>query len=50
MVKVGANIKIGRNMVAVHVCPYLEEVTKELKGKWVDACLVAVVIQSLMNI
>jgi hypothetical protein len=50
MFKSVADIKISRNMGTVHVCPYVGEVTGELRGKWVDARLVAVVIQSLMNI
>ncbi len=50
MFKAGADIKFGRNMGTVHVCPYIGEVTGELRGKWVDAPWVDAVIQSLMNI
>jgi hypothetical protein len=45
-----ADIKFGRNMGTVHVCPYVEEVTRELRGKWVDACWVAAGIQIMMNL
>ncbi len=39
--KGGTNIKFGRNMGTVHVCPYFGEVTGELSGEWVDARWVA---------
>jgi hypothetical protein len=42
--KVGADIKIGRNMGTVHVCPYVGEVTGELRGERVDARQVAAII------
>ncbi len=48
--KVGADIKFGRNMGNVHVCPYIREVAGELRGKWVDARWVAAGIQILMNL
>jgi hypothetical protein len=48
--KRGADIKFGRNMGTVHVCPYVGEVTGELRGKWVDARQVAAIIKRLMNI
>jgi hypothetical protein len=52
MVKAGANIKFGRNMGTVHICPYDGEVTRELRGTWVDAHRVAagIQIQILMNL
>ncbi len=50
MFKAGADIKIGRNMGNVHVCPCVGEVTGDLRCKWVDARWVAAVVQSLMNI
>ncbi len=34
--KAGADIKIGRNMGTVHVCPYVGEVTGDLRDKWMD--------------
>jgi hypothetical protein len=42
--KAGANIKFGRNMGTVHVCPYVGEITGELRGKLVAAHWVAAVI------
>jgi hypothetical protein len=48
--KAGADIKSGRNMGTVHVCPYVKEVTGELRGNWVDACWVAAGIQILMSL
>jgi hypothetical protein len=50
MFKAGAYIKIGRNMGTVHVCPYVGEVTGELRGKWLDAHWTAAIVQSHMNI
>jgi hypothetical protein len=45
VLKVGANIKIGRNMGTVHVHPYVGEVTGDLRGgTWMDACRVAAII------
>jgi hypothetical protein len=41
-------IKFGRNMGAVHVAPYVREVTGELRGEWVDEHWVAAGIQILM--
>jgi hypothetical protein len=35
--KAGADVKFGRNMGTLHVCPYAKEVTGELRGDWVDA-------------
>jgi hypothetical protein len=29
--KVGADIKLGRNMGTVHVCPYVREVSGDLR-------------------
>jgi hypothetical protein len=48
--KAGANIKFCRNMGNVHVCPYVGEVTGELRGNWVNARQVATGIQILMNL
>jgi hypothetical protein len=48
--KAEADIKFGRNMGTVHVCPYVGEVTGELRRKWVDAHWVAAGIQVLMNL
>jgi hypothetical protein len=49
MFKAGADINFDRNMGTVHVCPYVGEVTGELRGNWVDARTVAAGIQILMN-
>ena len=35
--KVGVNIKFSGNMGTVHVCPYVGEVTRELRGNWVNS-------------
>jgi hypothetical protein len=49
--KAEVNIKIGWSMGTVHVCPYVGEVTGDLRGvTWVDAPWVAAIIQSPMNI
>jgi hypothetical protein len=48
--KAGADIEFGRNMGTVNVCPYVGEVTGELRGNWVDARWVAAGIQILMNL
>ena len=50
MFKAGADIKFGRNMGAVHVCPYVGEVTGEMRGIWADARRVAAGTQILMNL
>jgi len=42
--KAGADIKIGKNMGTVYVCPYAGEVTGELRGERVDAHQVAAII------
>ncbi len=42
--KAGADIKIGRNMGTVYVCPYVGEVTGELRGERVDAHQVSAII------
>ena len=36
--KAGADIKFGRNMRTVHVCPYVGEVTGELSGCTSGCC------------
>ena len=38
MFKAGADIEIGRNMGTVHVCPYVGEVTRDLRGGYMGGC------------
>ena len=47
--KARVNIKFSMNMGTVHVCPYIGEVTGELRGNWVDSHQVDAWIQILLT-
>ncbi len=50
VLKAGVDIKLGRNVGTVNICPYVGEVTGELRGNWVDVQWVAAWNQILMNL
>ena len=44
--KAGVNIKFGGSMGTVHVRPFVGEVTRELRGNWVDSHQIDVFLES----